>query len=39
MKKDQDEVNAIRQKYNALLKKDTGNLTVRDFTDDIYNST
>jgi len=38
MKKDSDEVNGIKQKYLALQKKDTGNLTVRDFTDDIYNS-
>lgn len=36
MKKDQDEVNGIRQKYQSLIKKDTGNLTIRDFTDDIY---
>jgi len=31
-----DEFNNVKQRIAAMTKKDTGNLTVRDFTDDIY---
>ena len=31
-----DEYNNVKQRISAMTKKDTGNLTVKDFTDDIY---
>ena len=31
-----DEFNGVKQRISNMTKKDTGNLTVRDFTDDIY---
>lgn len=33
-----DEVNSIKSKLNATARKETGNLLVRDFIDDIYTS-
>lgn len=37
IRKNLDEYNNIKTKIAALKKKETGNLTQRDFTDDIYN--
>lgn len=31
-----DEFNNMKQRIQAMTKKDTGSLQVRDFTDDIY---
>lgn len=36
IKKNMDEFNNMKQKISAMTKKDTGSLTVKDFTDDIY---
>jgi hypothetical protein len=33
-----DEVNLIRGKLSASGRKETGNYTIRDFTDEVYNS-
>jgi hypothetical protein len=37
LKKHQDELNAQKLKLQMLQKKEGGNLTVRDYTDDVYN--
>ena len=36
VKRQQDEVNKIRNEYAAVTKKEGGNLMTKDFTDDIY---
>lgn len=36
VKRQQDEVIKVRNEYNSLARKEGGNLTVKDFTDDIY---
>lgn len=36
VKRQQDEVNKIRNEYSAVTKKEGGNLMTKDFTDDIY---
>ena len=36
IKKNMDEFNNMKQKIGSMTKKDTGSLTVKDFTDDIY---
>jgi hypothetical protein len=36
IRKNMEEFTGIRQRIQAMTKKDTGNLQVRDFTDDIY---
>ena len=36
IRKNMDEFNNMKQRIQAMTKKDTGSLQVRDFTDDIY---
>ena len=39
VKKAQDDMSKVKSEYQALVKKDGGNLMTRDFTDDVYDLT